>query len=48
MTEASTERPGAGVPPRDDVLLDVRDLRTTFRVMDGIVPAVDGVNFSLG
>ena len=44
MTEASTKRPdAAGPPPRDDVLLDVRNLRTYFRVMDGVVPAVDGV-----
>jgi oligopeptide/dipeptide ABC transporter ATP-binding protein len=48
VTEASTARPDFGAPPRDDVLLDVRDLRTYFRVMDGVVPAVDGVNFSLG
>jgi oligopeptide/dipeptide ABC transporter ATP-binding protein len=48
VTETSTERPGAGAPPRDDLLLDVRNLRTSFRVMDGVVPAVDGVDFSLG
>jgi oligopeptide/dipeptide ABC transporter ATP-binding protein len=30
-----------------DVLLDVRDLRTHFHVMDGVVKAVDGVSFSL-
>ena len=29
-------------------MLDVRNLRTYFRVMDGVVPAVDGVSFSLG
>ncbi len=35
-------------PPQDpDVLLEVRDLRTYFHVMDGTVKAVDGVNFSL-
>jgi peptide/nickel transport system ATP-binding protein len=30
-----------------DVLLDVRDLRTYFHVMDGTVMAVDGVSFSV-
>ena len=28
-------------------LLDVRDLRTSFRTEDGIVKAVDGVSFSV-
>jgi len=28
-------------------LLDVRDLHTSFRTDDGIVRAVDGVNFSV-
>ncbi len=37
----------AGVPPPDDVLLEVRGLKTYFKVMDGTVPAVDGVDFSL-
>jgi oligopeptide/dipeptide ABC transporter ATP-binding protein len=36
-----------GVPPPDDVLLEVRGLKTHFHVMDGTVPAVDGVDFSL-
>ncbi len=36
-----------GTPPPPDVLLDVRDLRTYFRVMDGTVPAVDGVSFQV-
>jgi len=36
-----------GDPPPDDVLLEVRNLRTYFEVMDGVVPAVDGVSFSL-
>jgi peptide/nickel transport system ATP-binding protein/oligopeptide transport system ATP-binding protein len=39
---AHTQRAGVG-----DVLLDVKDLRTHFHVMDGIVKAVDGVSFSL-
>ena len=30
-----------------DVLLDVRDLRTHFKVMDGTVKAVDGVSFTV-
>ena len=48
MTETSTRGPADGAPPRDDLLLDVRKLKTTFRVIDGMVPAVDGVDFSLG
>jgi oligopeptide transport system ATP-binding protein len=36
-----------GPAPPNDILLDVRDLRTYFHVMDGTVPAVDGVSFSL-
>jgi len=36
-----------GLPPPDDVLLEVRGLKTYFKVMDGTVPAVDGVDFSL-
>src|SRR5436190_409429 len=43
MTETVTaveRRTGVG-----DVLLDVRDLRTYFHVMDGTVKAVDGVSF---
>jgi peptide/nickel transport system ATP-binding protein len=36
-----------GTPPPEDVLLEVRGLRTEFRVLDGTVPAVDGVDFSL-
>ena len=43
MTETSTIRPGLGAPPPEDTLLDVRNLRTYFKVMDGTVPAVDGV-----
>ena len=47
MTEATTVRPGLGAPPAEDILLEVRNLRTYFKVMDGTVPAVDGINFSL-
>ena len=32
---------------QDDLLLDIRDLRTYFHVMDGTVKAVDGVSFSI-
>ena len=35
------------VPPPENVLLDARDLRTYFHVMDGTVKAVDGVSFSI-
>jgi peptide/nickel transport system ATP-binding protein len=46
MTDAVVEpvqrRAGVG-----DVLLDVRDLRTYFHVMDGTVQAVDGISFSI-
>jgi oligopeptide/dipeptide ABC transporter ATP-binding protein len=37
----------AASPPAGDILLDVRDLRTYFHVMDGTIPAVDGVSFQL-
>ncbi len=35
-------------PPDTDVLLDIRDLRTYFHTLDGVVKAVDGVNFQVG
>ncbi len=37
----------AAAGSRSDALLDVRDLRTHFHVMDGTVRAVDGVSFSI-
>ena len=48
MTETIVARPPLGAPPNRETLLDVRDLRTYFKVLDGVVPAVDGVSFSLG
>jgi oligopeptide/dipeptide ABC transporter ATP-binding protein len=36
-----------GAPPPAETLLDVRNLRTYFHVLDGTVPAVDGVSFDL-
>ena len=48
MTETLTTKAGTGTPPPPDVLLDVRNLKTYFHVLDGTVPAVDGVSFSLG
>ena len=47
MTEVIDATAGHGAPPASDVLLDVRNLRTTFKVLDGVVPAVDGISFSL-
>jgi peptide/nickel transport system ATP-binding protein/oligopeptide transport system ATP-binding protein len=47
MTEVITAPSALGSPPPDDVLLEVRDLRTYFHVLDGTVPAVDGVSYSL-
>ncbi len=46
MTAISPARPEAA-PPSTGALLDVRDLRTHFKVMDGVVRAVDGVSFSI-
>ncbi|HXG39593.1 MAG TPA: ABC transporter ATP-binding protein, partial [Candidatus Limnocylindrales bacterium] len=46
MTETLTVR-APGEPPPPDVLLDVRNLRTLFHVMDGTVRAVDGVSFQV-
>ena len=42
----STQETSAG-PPSDEILLDVRDLHTYFYTPDGIVKAVDGVDFSV-
>jgi oligopeptide transport system ATP-binding protein len=48
MTETVNVPAPLAAPPARDVLLDVRNLKTHFHVMDGTVPAVDGVSFSLG
>jgi len=48
MTETVNVPAPLGAPPSGDALLDVRNLKTHFHVMDGTVPAVDGVSFSLG
>jgi peptide/nickel transport system ATP-binding protein len=37
----------AASPGATDALLEVHDLRTYFKVMDGVVRAVDGVSFSI-
>jgi oligopeptide transport system ATP-binding protein len=48
VTTAATVRDvGAADPTPSDLLLDIRDLRTYFHVMDGTVKAVDGVSFSV-
>ena len=48
MTETVNVPAPLGAPPSNDALLDVRNLKTYFHVLDGTVPAVDGVSFSLG
>jgi len=39
--------PGARPPAPDQLLLEVRGLKTYFHTMDGVVKAVDGVSFQL-
>ena len=43
----SRSSPAAPAPRSNEYLLQVRDLRTRFRVMDGVVDAVDGVSFGI-
>ena len=47
MTEVISADAPRGAPPERDILLDVRNLKTHFKVLDGLVPAVDGVSFQL-
>ncbi len=47
MTEVLAAGAPIGAPPERDVLLDVRHLKTYFKVLDGTVPAVDDISFSL-
>jgi oligopeptide transport system ATP-binding protein len=47
MTEVLSAEVPRGAPPARDVLLDVRNLKTSFKVLDGVVPAVDNISFSL-
>jgi oligopeptide transport system ATP-binding protein len=47
MTDVIDAPHSAGKAPPPDVILDVRNLQTHFKVLDGVVPAVDGVSFSL-
>jgi oligopeptide/dipeptide ABC transporter ATP-binding protein len=46
MTSHQNRATGNDVPG-DGVLLDIRDLRTYFDTLDGVVKAVDGVDFQL-
>ncbi len=47
VSPVAERRHVVGPPPAPDVLLEVRNLKTHFHVMDGTVPAVDGVDFQL-
>jgi oligopeptide/dipeptide ABC transporter ATP-binding protein len=48
MTETVNVPAPLAAPPGRDALLEVRNLKTHFHVLDGVVPAVDGVSFTLG
>ncbi|HEU0236568.1 MAG TPA: ABC transporter ATP-binding protein [Candidatus Limnocylindrales bacterium] len=47
MTTTYSSGVAGSRPPASDVLLEIRDLRTHFHVMDGVVKAVDGVSFGI-
>jgi oligopeptide/dipeptide ABC transporter ATP-binding protein len=47
MTDVIDAPQSVGKPPDPNLILDVRNLQTHFKVLDGVVPAVDGVSFSL-
>ncbi len=47
ITATAAPEPGGAEPSHPEVLLDIRDLRTYFHVMDGTVRAVDGISFSI-
>jgi oligopeptide/dipeptide ABC transporter ATP-binding protein len=47
MTDVIDAPQSAGKAPPPNLILDVRNLQTHFKVMDGVVPAVDGISFSL-
>ena len=47
MTDVIDAPQSVGKPPDPNIILDVRNLQTHFKVLDGVVPAVDGVSFSL-
>jgi peptide/nickel transport system ATP-binding protein len=46
-TDRSTGQPAVGGAPAGDVVLEVHDLRVHFPTNDGVVKAVDGLDFTL-
>jgi peptide/nickel transport system ATP-binding protein len=46
-TGQSTGQPAGGTAPSGDIVLEVRDLRVHFPTNDGVVKAVDGLDFTL-
>jgi len=47
QTPAATDRPADPAAPPGEVVLKVEDLRTHFDTRDGVVKAVEGLNFTL-
>ena len=47
MTVSAVEPSAQGTLTDSEYLLEVRDLRTYFKVMDGVVKAVDGVSLAI-